>query len=258
MHECEVFSDMFAQKKNPVTGIDARVKIVFALLALLVNLLSVNIFAPLGIAVLCLITLISIRIPLRLLMLRLAMPLAMAGVVLVTQLFLNGVTPIFSIDLRLFRLTGYEEGLTRGLLIMSRVIGGVLVLLLFAMSTPVHELFRAARWFRTPRVFVELSLLIYRYIFVLLDEVAVMRSAQRVRLGYRGWRRSMSSATVLGGSLVLRAYDRAERVFEAMLVRGYGGDIGIVYPQRLQRADCLAAICLGAVLASLYLAGQFT
>ncbi|MBI2848357.1 MAG: cobalt ECF transporter T component CbiQ [Chloroflexi bacterium] len=258
MHKCEIFSDIFAQKKSPVTGIDARIKLVFALLALLVSLLSLKTYVPLAIAALCLIALISIRIPVVLLILRLAVPLFMAGVVLMTQLFLNGVTPLFTVDLGIFRLTGYEEGLAQGLLIMSRVIGGMLVLLLLTMSTPAHELFLAARWLKMPKSFVELALLVYRYIFVLADEVAVIRNAQKVRLGYRGWSRVMGSTIVLGGSLVLRSYDRAERVFEAMLVRGYSGAIGAIYQQRLQRNDYLTAIVLSALMASLFLVGRFT
>jgi len=83
-------------------------------------------------------------------------------------------------------------------------------------------------------------LLVYRYIFVLLDEVITMREAQRIRLGYRNWKSSLKSVIDLGGNLILRAYDRAERVYEAMVVRGYAGENRAIFWGKLQRSDYLA------------------
>ena len=107
-----------------------------------------------------------------------------------------------------------------------------------------------------PKTFIELTLLVYRYIFVLLEEILAIRDAQKVRLGYHNWRKSMRSIGVLGGSLTLFAYDRAERVFEAMVVRGYTGAMAITYTGRLNRKDYITAVCLLAVLAALYFIGQ--
>ncbi len=255
-HKAEIFSDAFAQKENFVTALDARIKIGFTGAALIINLLSPTIYTPLGIAVFCLFTLKTIRVPIRLLLLRLALPLVMAGVVLITQIFFYGTTPLLTITLGGLHLTGYEEGLARGILIMSRVLAGVLLVLFLSMSTPVNRLLMAAAWFRVPRVVLELALLMYRYIFVLAEEIEVMGSAQKVRLGYRNWRRSMGSVAILGGSLILRAYDRAERVFEAMLARGYGGNMNINYGIRPGRKDILAALVLGAFLSLFYFLGR--
>lgn len=157
-----IFSDVFAHKENLVTGIEARTKIVFTILALVINLLSPSVYTPIAIAFFCLITLMAIRVPPKLLGLRLIMPLAMAAVVLVTQIFFYGTTPLFTIPFWGFNLVGYEEGLARGLLIMCRVIGGVSLILFLSMSTPANKLLLAARWFRLPKVVIELALLIYR------------------------------------------------------------------------------------------------
>lgn len=254
-HHDGVFAESFAGKENPVTGIEARTKIVFFAAALLLNLLSPTVFAPLAIAVFCLGTLLAIKIPPKLLLLRLALPLLMAAVILVTQVFFYGTTPLFAVSPGGWRLVGYEEGLARGFLIMARVIGGVSLILFLSLSTPANRLLMAASWLRLPRSFIELTLLVYRYIFVLVEEAMAIRDAQRVRLGYRGWRRSMRSLGVLGGSLILRAYDRAGRVFEAMSARGYTGTMSLAYTEPFRRRDLAAAVCLGAVLGIFYLAG---
>lgn len=253
-HREDIFSEVFAQRENFLTGIEARIKIAFTLIALLVNLLAPTPYTPLSIAIFCFILLLLvIKIPPGLLLLRLAMPLVMATIILVVQTFLFGTTPLFTLSLGGFHLTGYDEGLARGFLIMVRMIAGVSLILFLGMSTPANKLFLAASWFKAPKVFLELALLIYRYVFLLLEEVATMKDAQRVRLGYGNWRRSMKSLGVLGGSLILRAYERAEKVYEAMLVRGYTGQVN--YQQKLGRKDYLVLLSSGALLIAFYLAG---
>ena len=255
-HKDEVFSEFFAHQDNFITRIEARIKVVFIVAALVINLLSVNIYAPIGIAVLCLAALGAVGIPAKLIALRLGLPLVMAAIVLIIHIFFYGNTPLFTVHLWGLQVVGYEDGLARGFLIMFRVLAGVSLVLFLGMSTPLNRLLAAAAWFRLPRVFIELALLVYRYIFVLLEEAVTIRNAQKVRLGYHNWRQSMRSLGVLGGSLIFSAYDRAERVFAAMLTRGYSGSIPIHYRAELGRRDIPVILSLGALLLFFYVAGQ--
>jgi cobalt/nickel transport system permease protein len=250
-------SDIFAGRTNLLTGIDVRVKTAFVLAALVLNLLSTGMSTQICIAGICIAALISIKIPAKLLLLRLSIPLLMAAVVLITQTFMSGTTPIFSVDIISFHLSAYKEGLDKGLLIMCRVIAGTSLILFLSMSTPAHKLLRAARWFRMPAVLVELSLLIYRYVFVLMEQMLIMQESQTVRLGYRNWQQSMNSLSALGAGVILRAYDRAERVYESMLVRGYAGDKTSATGYTLNFVDLAATLIFAAVLAGLYVIGQF-
>lgn len=252
----ESFADVFAQRGNFATAIDARIKIAFVVFALIINLLASTVITSIIITTFCLMVLATIKIPARLVAERIAMPLFMAVVVFLTQLFLTGREPLFTIVLAGWHLTGYADGLARGILIMGRVIAGVSLILLLGFTTPVNRLLLAARWFRMPRIFIELSLLVYRYVFVLLEEVNAIKEAQRVRLGYQSWGRSMKSLYTLGGSLIFRAYDRAERVFEAMIARGYAGTLPVSYRGELGGNDIIAATGLTALLVLLYLTGR--
>ncbi len=49
-HEEGIFSDLFAQKENFATNIDARIKIAFTVISLMINLLAPNIYTPITIA----------------------------------------------------------------------------------------------------------------------------------------------------------------------------------------------------------------
>lgn len=249
--------DTCARKNNFLSRIDARTKMAFVLLSLILNILLPGIVVPLGLAILSLALLLTIRMPGRLLLLRLTIPLTMAAVLLVTQVFLTGSTPLFHMDIAGLSITGYVEGLKNGILTVGRVLAGVSLILLLSMSTPADKLFKAALWFRVPTVVIEISLLIYRYIFVMGDELMLMQSAQQVRLGYHNWRQSMKSVSTLGACLILRAYDRAERVFESMLVRGYG-QVQPTPEMDFSWEDGCVALLMGLILAGFYFIGQAT
>jgi cobalt/nickel transport system permease protein len=256
MHDIHsITSDAFAQKQNWVTAIDARVKMVFVLLALLINLFAPTVYTPLAFAVLSLSIVVVLGVQPKLLLVSFLPALTLAVTVVIVQMFFYGHTPLYSVPVWHFQVTAYREGLTRGLLIMSRVVGGVSLILFLSMSTPVNRLLTAARWFRISPTFIELALLVYRYIFVLLEEVISIRSAQRVRLGYSSWGQSMKSLGTLGGSVIIRAYDRAERAFDAMLVRGYTGEVRAANYQNLRRTDYLAIATFAAILVGLALMG---
>jgi len=255
MSKIDVFSDIFAQNDNFLTSIEARTKIGFIVLALAINLSADSIYTSIAFLILSLILLLLIHIPLKLIALRLAMPLLMATVILLTQLFFYGETPLFSLSIFGLIVNGFSEGLEHGIVIICRVLGGVSLILLLSMSTPANKLFAAAMWFRIPRTFIEIALLIYRYIFVLLEELIIMKDAQKVRLGYYNWNQSMKSLSMLGACTILRAYDRAERVFEAMLLRGYTCP-QLSYNLVFDKKDSAVAICLAILLAGFYLVGR--
>ncbi len=94
-------------------------------------------------------------------------------------------------------------------------------MILLANTTPFHALIRVFRAAGFPPLFVTVLALMYRYLFVLVDEGERMIRARssrtfdpgRVRL----WR-SVSSVIV---QLFLRSSERAERVFSAMTARGW-------------------------------------
>jgi len=74
-----------------------------------------------------------------------------------------------------------------------------------------------------PGAIIEISLLIYRYSFVVIDESARMERSQRARLGYADFSGSLSSAAMLATGVFVRAMNRGERLYAAMQSRCYSG-----------------------------------
>ena len=108
-HQDDFLFDSCSRTENLITGIEARSKIVFTIITLVINLLSPTIFTPVAIALFCLITLIVIGIPVKTLIMRLTIPLIMAAVILILQVFFYGATPLFTVTLWGLNISGYEE-----------------------------------------------------------------------------------------------------------------------------------------------------
>lgn len=233
----EVFSDHFARKINLLTEVDARVKMFFSAAATVIVVSSRHPYVPLIVFTLCLIFLLGVRIPVRIILFRLAAPLGIAGVILVLQLIFYGMVP---------------DGLGRGILIVAKVLGTVSLAIFLSMTTPVNKLLNAARWFKIPRTWVEIAMFSYRYIFVLLEDAMTVRNAQESRLGYSTLGRSLRSFGELVGTTVIRAYDHSLAVYEAMVLRGYDGSPrNYVWEEKLGAKDIVAVLAAIVILVSL-------
>ena len=117
------------------------------------------------------------------------------------------------------------EGLLLGGRIFCKALGAIGCMYFLALNTPVTDLTIALERLHVPRLMVELMELIYRFIFVLSDTAAHIRVAQESRLGYRGWRCSLTSLGALASMVFLRAWRKADRIYTALESRGYTGSL---------------------------------
>ena len=91
------------------------------------------------------------------------------------QTFMTGTTPLASIDLGFWRLTATREGFSGGALIASRVLGSLGIVMLLCQGTPAAEMFAALRWARVPRTWIEIAVLMYRYLHVFFEQAVLRR-----------------------------------------------------------------------------------
>jgi cobalt/nickel transport system permease protein len=89
-----------------------------------------------------------------------------------------------------------------------------------------------------PQPFTNQLLFLYRYIFVLAEEVSSISSAYKSR-SLTGNKVGIRTFTPLLGNLLLRTWERAERIHLAMLARGYNGVFYKSKVKSLNRTDLL-------------------
>jgi cobalt/nickel transport system permease protein len=87
-----------------------------------------------------------------------------------------------------------------------------------------------------PKIFVVQLMFLYRYLFLLSAETARMLRAKKLRtFDRRGTPLRLFGS--MAGSLLLRTYDRATRIHQAMSCRGFTGEIPLIRPMRLRAVD---------------------
>ena len=131
----------------------------------------------------------------------------------------------------------------------SRALGAVSAMYFISLNTPMNDLLRAFKRLHVPDIFLLIMEMIYRYIFVLLDEMRRMRNAQMSRLGYSGLRSKFKCLGILAASLFLRTYLRCDRVYAAMESRGYTGEIKLVKKEYVfHKLWILASVGLSVII----------
>jgi cobalt/nickel transport system permease protein len=247
----ELFSEYF-KKDHCLSRIDARVKILIALVLLAMVLSYRGFIFPVATAALCVSLCIMIRVPLRVFVLRFSEPLFIAAVVLVLKFFFSGKEILFSIPLFGIDIVGHRDGLMEGLMIGGRILGAVSIVALMGFSTPFTEFMASLSWLRVPKGFIEILMFAYRYIFVLFDDANVIYSAQKNRLGYSTMRRGLSSFGVLAGSLTLKAFDHSHNTTVAMVQRGYDGNMPMLKHKSFKLHEVAASIIFMAGMGLLW------
>lgn len=125
--------------------------------------------------------------------------------------------------------------------------------LLLVSTTRIDALAEALRKLKIPKILVLQLLLTYRYISVLAGEVGLITRAYLLRapkqkgVELKAW-------GSLSGQLLLRAFDRAERVYSAMLLRGFSGEYSLGKKQSFGLKDfAFLLLCTGFfILARLF------
>lgn len=160
----------------------------------------------------------------------------------ITQVFLSGHILWFQVNLYFFNLRGYSDGAVQGILLGSRVFGAMSVMLFLTLSTPIREWVHALSWFKVPESIIEIMTLGYSSLFILLEELERLQKAQRMRLGYSFWWRRVWAVASVGGILFIRVFDKSQRLWQAMVCRGYNGNsIRVVYERKFTRQDGMVA-----------------
>ncbi|MEW5912088.1 MAG: cobalt ECF transporter T component CbiQ [Thermodesulfobacteriota bacterium] len=119
-------------------------------------------------------------------------------------------------------------------------------------SSQINDIFHALAHLRLPAKLVSLFILFYRYLHVMRREYLRLRQAMAVRcFTPRSNLHTYRSLAQLIGILVLRSLDRSERVYQAMLCRGFAGTFWLLDHFHWQRADTVFCALAGAVVLAL-------
>lgn len=229
------FLDPYHAGKSVIHQLDPRVKLVLTLLFILTTSLT-----PFG-AWAAYILLLAIAISVELLSelgigyvlkrTALATPFILAAFPLI---FTVQGAPLTTIPFWSWNLVITVPGVERFLSIAFKSWISVQMAIVLAATTSFPQLLVAMRALRVPQLLVAIFGLMWRYIFVLVDEALRLLRARDARSGASphlggktggsmAWRARVTGG--MAGNLFVRGFERGDRIYDAMRARGYDGEV---------------------------------
>jgi cobalt/nickel transport system permease protein len=220
----ELTLDTYAHS-NKLRNVNPYFKVLFALVTMIVSLISTSPIMPLSIFFfITFLILFKARIPVKFYLKFLTVPLTFALITFIFMTIFFGVG-LHIFELGIFNLAVTADGFNTGFLVFARIMGGFSCLAFLALTTPMTELFTILEDIKIPKIVLELAMLMYRYIFVFLDEAINMYHSQETRNGYSTLKKSYKSMGMLISNLFIKTWIRGEQTYVAMESRCYDGSI---------------------------------
>jgi cobalt/nickel transport system permease protein len=237
--------DDYAQN-NALRDTSPYIKMLLGLGSILISVSSTTPVAPLFVALtMSLATLILAKIPGRIYSRLLLVPLSFALISAAVVAFMHGSgQTLYSVELFGTTLHLQTDGVELAVLLIARTFGGMCSLFFIALTTPMIEIFATLKSLHIPESIIELSMMIYRYIFVFLDQADRIHSAQMMRLGDASARSSLTSFAMLSSVLFLSSWEQGERLIVAMDSRCYDGKLGLMEEENKAAPSQIIAVAL--------------
>ncbi|HSF86230.1 MAG TPA: cobalt ECF transporter T component CbiQ [Acidimicrobiia bacterium] len=137
-----------------------------------------------------------------------------------------------------------QEGLQAAWNIIAKATIGASTSILLAGTTEIPDILAGMARLKVPVVFTSIAGFMIRYLGLIVDEIGRMRVAMTARGYDPRWLWQAKPIAQSAGAMFIRSYERGERVHDAMVARGYRGEM----PELRRREPTVREWLLGAML----------
>ena len=210
----------FAEGKSLIHSLDPRIKLVSLFPFIVIVAIAKGLTVPSTALITSVILISFARLNMRALLNRLlAVNLFILFLWVILPFSVEGES-IFTIG----PLTATSEGISYALTITLKANAIVLSTIALVGTTPIFRLVHALRHLKVPEKLVSLFFFCYRYISVLHEDYSALYNAMKMRAFKPTTNvHTYRSYAYLVGMLVLKSYEHSEKVYQAMLCRGFKG-----------------------------------
>lgn len=139
------------------------------------------------------------------------------------------------------------EGLWGAWTILAKATLGVTASIVMAATTEVPDILQGLDRLRVPRLITAIAGFMIRYLDVVLGEMHRMRIAMRSRGYDPRWIWQGRALATSAGALFIRSYERGERVYQAMVARGYEGQMPALSREPTSRGSWYRGMAFPAI-----------
>ncbi|MCZ7557030.1 MAG: energy-coupling factor transporter transmembrane protein EcfT [Bacteroidia bacterium] len=125
--------------------------------------------------------------------------------------------------------------------------------MLFGLIVPIQRLATALRVLKVPASAVSVLWMTERLFLLLIADARRMLEAVRVRSTSLSLRFRIMILSRIAGAFLVRAVSRSDRMADALLARGFDGNIPVLHPLRWQVTDTLICCSAAALLLIIWL-----
>lgn len=205
-------------------------KFIFAIGALIIALIVNNLYINLGIFLfMVFLTTFVAKIPLDRYFKIMTIPVTFLVVSLITILLSISSDNIF---LWSFKISNKYIGVTyyslkESINIIMRVLASISSTFFLGLTTPLNSIIKVLKKFKLSNTLIELLVLIYRFIFIFLEESRDIIMAQEMKFGYNTLKNSYKSMALLIKCLFMRVLIRYEDMLISLDSKLYNGEFKI-------------------------------
>lgn len=234
-----VFSERFSAVDGVLQRIDPRVKFCCFIAFILTAVAARTVTSLIILFILVIILSVASRIPPRFFFLRTTLFIPIFAAMIASPLpFITPGSPLAIIGYDKYSVSITWEGIYKAMHFTFRIWVCVASLTLLVLTTRFSRLVHAMEKFKIPKIFVTMTAITYRFVFLFINESYRMVLAKEARTVKKEERlRIMRSLAHIISTLFIRAYERGERVYMAMTARGYTGEVKSMVEMRCGQKD---------------------
>jgi cobalt/nickel transport system permease protein len=246
------FIDQFSEGDTFIHRLDPRLKFLGVLVFIAaVALTPAGAWLSLGLFSLLLAGLLLFsRVPTAFLFKRSLMVVPFMLMIIAFIPFIQGGEIVFEKQLGMGSIAVTQQGVILAGTLLLKAWLSVLAMAGLMATTRAVDLLSGMQRLKLPALLIMMGSFMYRYLFVLTDEVLRLKQARDSRHFGGNLVLSVRSTGHMAGSLFIRSFERGERIYAAMVSRGFNGRIQTLGSLSLRRVEVIYALLwLTAVIA---------
>ena len=122
-------------------------------------------------------------------------------------------------------LTVNAQGIKKAIRLFFTSAASLSTMYFLSFTTPVNDIVYVLKTIKCPKEITELFILIYRFIFIVLNMAQSITTAQNCRMAQRTFKTRINAMALMLSSVFVLSYNKSLFMYNAMLSRCYSGEI---------------------------------